>query len=111
DQAAAFLLARGAGEANHLALTYKAHLLERKLTAATINRRLAALRSMVKLARTLGMISWTLEVESMKAEAYRDTRGPGRGGIMALLDALAGRTDAKGIRDRAILRCLFDLGL
>jgi integrase/recombinase XerC len=111
DQAAAQLLGRGQGEANHLALTYKAHLLERKLTAATINRRLAALRSMVKLGRTLGFVPWTLEVEGMKAEAYRDTRGPGRAGFRALLGLLAGRGDAKAVRDRALLRCLFDLGL
>jgi integrase/recombinase XerC len=111
DQAASQVLRSGQGAANHVALNYKAHLLERKLTAATVNRRLAALRSMVKLARTLGMVPWTLEVEGMKSEPYRDTRGPGRGGFRSLLELLAGRIDAKAVRDRALLRCLFDLGL
>jgi integrase/recombinase XerC len=48
-----------------------------RLQAATINRRLAALRSLVKLTNTLGLVSWTLAVENVKAQAYRDTRGPG----------------------------------
>src|SRR6267142_1401003 len=48
EQAASLLLARGPGEANALALDYKAHLMERELAANTINRRLTALRSLVK---------------------------------------------------------------
>jgi integrase/recombinase XerC len=111
DQAAGLLLARGQGQANALALDYKAHLMDRELAANTINRRLTALRSLVKLGRTLGLIAWTLEVEGVKAEPYRDTRGPGRAGFREMLDTLAKRKDSKGIRDRALLRCLFDLGL
>src|SRR5689334_9393901 len=47
ENAASLLLARGAGEANSLALDYKAHLMGRRLSANTINRRLTALRSLV----------------------------------------------------------------
>lgn len=111
DRATSLLLARGLGQANALVLDYKAHLLERNLTPATINRRLAALRSLVKLARTLGLIPWKLEVEGMKMEGYRDTRGPGRLGFRDMLHVLDQRKDAKSVRDRAIPRCLFDLGL
>jgi integrase/recombinase XerC len=111
EGAVSLLLIRGLGQANALVLDYKACLLERQLTPATINRRLAALRSLVKLARTLGLISWRLEVEGMKSEGYRDTRGPGRVGFQKMLRILDRRQDAKAIRDRAILRCLFDLGL
>src|SRR5262245_59680255 len=111
DHATGLLLVRGLGDANALVLDYKAHLLERKLTPATINRRLAALRSLVKLARTLGLIPWRLEIQGMKMEGYRDTRGPGRMGFRHMLRVLDRRKDAKAIRDRAILRCLFDLGL
>jgi integrase/recombinase XerC len=111
DQAAGLLLARGLGEANALVLDYKVRLIERKLTPATINRRLAALRSLVKLARTLGLVSWRLEIQGMKMDGYRDTRGPGRVGFRDMLHVLDRRKDAKAIRDRAILRCLFDLGL
>jgi len=111
EQAAFSLLTRGQGEANSLALDYKGHLMDRKLAANTINRRLTTLRSLVKLGRTLGLIAWTLEVEGVKAEPYRDTRGPGRVGFRDMLNALANRKDPKGMRDRALLRSLFDLGL
>ena len=111
DDAARHLLSRGQGPANGLALAYKAHLLERGLQPATVNRRMASLRSLVKLARMLGIVPWTLEVESVAARAYRDTRGPGAGGVRLLLKVAEGSQDPKGVRDRAILRLLFDLGL
>lgn len=111
DAAAAALVGRPHGEANALALAYRADLIGRGLAAATINRRLAALRSLVKLARTLGLVAWTLEVENLEAEKYRDTRGPGRDGFLLLLDELDRRVDAKAARDRALVRLLYDLAL
>jgi integrase/recombinase XerC len=111
DVAAAQLLACGPGGANGAALGYRTHLVERGLAAATINRRLATLRSLVKLARILGLVNWGLEVEGLRAETYRDTRGPGRAGFCKLLAALDGRDDPKAIRDRALLHLLFDLAL
>lgn len=111
EQTARLLLARGGGEANSLALDYKAHLMGRRLSANTINRRLTTLRSLVKLGRTLGLVSWTIEVQSVKSDPYRDTRGPGRAGFRDMLEVLAKRRDGKSMRDRAILRCLYDLGL
>jgi integrase/recombinase XerC len=110
-EAAQRLLAAGSGAAHELALRYQADLLGRGLAAATVNRRLAALRSLLKLARTLGLVGWSLEVEGLRAEPYRDTRGPGVAGFRRLLAQLDPRGDAKGLRDRAILRLLFDLGL
>jgi integrase/recombinase XerC len=111
DAAAGLLLARGPGPANELALHYKAGLMKRGLAAATVNRRLAALRSLVKLARTLGLVGWALEVEGLRSEPYRDTRGPGTDGYRRLLAQLGDRTDARSVRDRAVVRCLYDLGL
>jgi integrase/recombinase XerC len=111
DAPAGLLLARGPGPANELALHYKAHLQARGLAAATVNRRLAALRSLCKLARTLGLIGWTLEVEGLRSEPYRDTRGPGTDGYRRLLAQLDGRADARARRDRAVVRLLYDLGL
>jgi len=111
DEAAERLFSRGHGEANALALSYRAELVERGLAPATINRRLAALRSLVKLARTLGFVPWALEVSGVKSEAYRDTRGPGPSGFRRLLVVLAERTDAKAARDVALVRLLYDLAL
>lgn len=110
DEAARLLLVAGHGPANERALAYKAALRDRGLAPATVNRRLAALRSLVKLARTLGLVPWTLEVENAKAQAYRDTRGPGAGGFRRLLEAVEG-THAKATRDRALLRLLYDRAL
>jgi len=111
DEAAKILLSRGPGQANLLALRYKTSLIDRGLQAATVNRRLAALRSLVKLARTLGMTLYTLQVENMKSQPYRDTRGPGREGYRAMLDQAGKQKDHKAIRDTAILHLLYDLGL
>ena len=106
------LVAGTAGRANALALGYKAHLAGRHLAPATIARRLAALRSVVKLARTLGRVAWTIDIPSPKAEAYRDTRGPGLSGWKALLaEAKAKATTPKGKRDLALVRLMHDLGL
>jgi integrase/recombinase XerC len=83
----------------------------RGLAAATVNRRLAGLRSLTEMGRTLGLIGWALEVERLRAEAYRDTRGPGAEGFRRLLAHLAGHTDPKALRDAAVVRLLYDLGL
>ena len=111
SEAATLLLSRGHGNANVLALAWKASLQERRLQGATINRRLAALRSLMRLARTLGIVPWTLEVQNVRAESYRDTRGPGRRGVRLLLDEIERREDKKAIRDRTALHLLYDLGL
>jgi integrase/recombinase XerC len=65
----------------------------------------------VRLAATLGLVPWRLELSGLKAEPYRDTRGPGQRGFLLLLDALGKRQDPKACRDRALLRLLFDLAL
>lgn len=111
QDAAALLLGATHGDANAMAHAFRAHMFERRLSPASINRRLAALRSLVRLANTLGLVPWALAVENVRGEAYRDTRGPGRDGFRALHEQGLTRTDAKGLRDVAILRLLHDLGL
>lgn len=113
-QAVGALLALDAGAANRVALAYRAALVARGLSPATIARRLAALRSVVKLARMLGRIDWTLSVEAPRVETYRDTSGPGRDGWDELLAAARKRASGRGPRgkrDLALLRLLHDLGL
>ena len=69
------------------------------------------MRSLVRLARTVGLIDWTLTVSGEKAEAYRDTAGPGVDAVRAMLLKLGELDDAKGARDTAIIRLLFDVAL
>ncbi len=105
------LIQGGPTSANELALKYRNSLKERGLKSNTINRRISAIRSIIKLARILGWVSWSLEIGGEKREPYRDTSGPGRDGFRLLLERIKTRKDKKGIRDYAILRLLHDLGL
>ena len=111
EEAITALLAGGAGQANQVASAYKSHLLDRNLSPATTNRRLAALRSVVKLARVFGLVPFGLEVENVPSQPYRDTRGPGVAVIGAILHELEVTKGDKGRRDAAIIRLLFDLAL
>jgi integrase/recombinase XerC len=111
EQAAEALVRAAHGEANAVALAYRAALIDRGLQPATVNRRLAALRSLVALANTVGLIPWKLAVEGVPAMRYRDTRGPGRDAFAALLAAAAAPGGRKAARDVAILRMLHDLAL
>lgn len=105
------LMEAGNGGANRIALEYRASLMERGLSPATVNRRLAALRSILGLARMLGVITWKLDAPSLKAKSYRDTRGPGVDAVRAMLKAAEGQAPAKAARDVLIIRMLFGLGL
>ncbi len=109
--AARQLLSGGAAEANLLALKYRERMKERQLAPATINRRLAALRSLVKLANVTGVVPWQLHIKNQEAAAYRDTRGPGEENFNRLIEVAQVRTDPKGARDVAIIALLHDLAL
>jgi integrase/recombinase XerC len=109
--AARALLCSTAGDAQRLALAWRNHLIESGLAPLTVNSRLAALRALVALARLQGLVSWQIEVRGVRAEVMRDTRGPGRGGVRALLEQVEAASTPKGLRDRAIVRLLTDLAL
>ena len=125
DQLARLFLSNGRGGANALAAEYREDMEARKLSPATINRRLSALRSMVEQAGTLGLVSWELKIKGMKSKPYRDTEGPGTRNVRRMLGLVEGRkktgnkkdnqqetrTNPKAIRDFAILRLLYDLAL
>lgn len=98
--------------AHGIVLQFRASLLEANLAPASINRALATLRSVSKLARMLGVVhgGWYLEVPGVKAERRRDTRGPAVDDIRRMLEATAGDT-ATETRDAAIVVTLYCLGL
>lgn len=107
--AAEVLLSSKPGRANELALGFRDSLVERDLKPATVNRRLAAVRSLVKLARVLGMVTWSIEIEGLENEPYRDTLGPGQAAVAAMLRQTG--DGATGIRNRFLVRALHDMGL
>lgn len=111
EEAVAQIFGMPQGEANALALAYKAELVEQGLASNTVNLRLAAIRSMGKLARILGLVPWTLEVENLKVQSYRDTAGPGKEAILKVLQDLAQKTDPMSVRDKAIIRLLYSCAL
>src|SRR5680860_1598804 len=75
ERATEILLGAGGGQANLVTLRYRAALLERGLSPATINRKLSALRSVVKVWLTIGVAAFALDVALVIREPYRDTRG------------------------------------
>jgi integrase/recombinase XerC len=103
----------GHGGANRAALAWRASMMERGLASATVARRLAALRSLVRLARMIGRIDWTVDIQAPRVTSYRDVTGPGPDGWRAMLrtavrDAATG--SRKGLRNDALVRVLHDRG-
>lgn len=98
------------GSANLLVLSFKNHLNALGMKPSTISRKIAAIRSLVKLARLFGLIAWSIEIQNDKVEPYRDTRGPGKSNFEKMLDVVSG-DDPKSVRDYTMLRLFYDLGL
>ena len=99
------------GEANLKALQWRTEMRSRSLAPSTVNRKLAALRSLISFARMLGIINWKLEVKNMKATAYKNVRGPGQSAYQRMISYLDDKGTKQAIRDKAILVLLHDLGL
>ena len=63
-------------EAIRLVLGYKSVLRDRNLKANTINRKVAAVKSLVAYARRTGRCAYSLDdIEGERVKAYRDTTG------------------------------------
>jgi integrase/recombinase XerC len=93
-------------QAFSLVLRYKAHLIAKGLKEATINRRLAAIKSLVSFSRKLGHCTFTLEdIQGEKVKPYRDTRGIDLKTFKRVL-AQCDRSTLKGKRDYSILLLL-----
>jgi integrase/recombinase XerC len=107
-----FLCLPDGGAANEVALRWRAEL-QKAYAPKTVNQRLSALRSVMKLAKLLGRVPWTLDVKNVPARDYRHASGMGVGGYRKLLAANdeRHRDTPLGRRNRALLRLMFDLAL
>lgn len=95
------------GDANVTVFGYRTSLQERKLSASSINVHLAAIKSLGDITRMMGAVSWTIDVESIKVEPYRDTSGPGKDAVVKVVLQLEKETDRMSVRDVAIIRLLY----
>lgn len=110
NDALAQLFRQSSPSAHEIVLAFRHHLAAAHLAPASINRHLATLRSVTKLGRMLGMMTWYLEVPGVKAERRRDVRGPSTEDVRQLLAATQGDTEAD-TRNAAIVVTFYCLGL
>lgn len=93
--------------AYELVSRYKGDLIQLGLKSATINRRLAAIKSLVCYAYNCGHCEFMLEsVKGEKLSAYRDTSGIEPETFKQVLGAID-RGTLKGVRDYALLILLW----
>jgi len=98
-------------KAFELVSRYKGELITKNLKSATINRRLAAIKSLVCFAYNCGHCEFMLEaVKSEKLSAYRDTSGIDPEAFKRVLGGID-RTSLKGIRDYALMMLLWSNAL
>jgi len=97
-------------------LKYKAKLISgegRKapLKEATVNRRLAAIKSLIEMGRKMGTCCFSLEdIKGEKAQKYRDTAGIDTRAFEQILGQ-CDRATVSGKRDYALLRLLWSNAL
>ncbi len=86
-----------------IVLKYRRHSIDKNLAPSTINVRLAAIKSLVEMARKLGKTTIDLsDIESIPSESYRDTRGISVEQFKSMLDQIDPSTPI-GVRDYAIM--------
>jgi integrase/recombinase XerC len=86
-----------------MVLRYRRYSIDKNLAPSTINVRLAAIKSLVDMARKLGKTTIDLsDIESIPSEIYRDTRGISVEQFKSMLDAIDPSTPI-GVRDYAIM--------
>jgi integrase/recombinase XerC len=90
---------------------YKGELIKKGIKSATINRRLAAIKSLIAFSYNCGHCEFMLEaVKGEKLSAYRDTTGIDPEAFKRVLGGID-RGTVKGIRDYALLILLWSNAL
>jgi integrase/recombinase XerC len=112
-QACALFVAGGRGRANALALAWRAAELARGMAPATVNRRLSALRELVRMGRLLELIDWQCDIDSIPSPTpVRDCTGPTESEWDRVWSVLITAEDTpKNRRDRSLVRLIHDSAL
>jgi integrase/recombinase XerC len=98
-------------EATQLTLEWRQKQIDGGLASATINQRLAAIKSLVAFAGRAELCTYSLSaIKCLENQGYRDTHGVSVEDYRSIL-ALIDRSTDLGIRNYAILRLLWDLAL
>jgi integrase/recombinase XerC len=97
-------------------MSHKAQLMANGCAEATVNRRMAAVKSLLKMAHRAGHCATDGRglVDSERLQSYRDTRGIDLKAIKRLLKLpakLHGADTVRGLRDVALLRLLCENAL
>lgn len=113
-RAAARLFSFSRGEANECVLDYRKEQLGRGLKPATINRSLAAIRSLVRVGQLLGVVDFDLAVPDVRSRRENKRKGPPFEEVRKRLRESELRAEVEGprvVRNYSIFRLLADLGL
>jgi integrase len=105
------LLEGGAQYAYGIILDYIEALKEQGLQAVSVNKKLAPIRSVLKLARYTGLVEWEIKVPNLKTQPYRDVSGPSHERLTAVLRDLESQPGARPARDRALILLIATTGL
>ncbi len=85
---------------------YRSILAEAGLAPNTINRRLAAIKSLVAFGRKLGVCNYAVDVDSIPVQSYRDTSGCTGEEFLTVIKE-CDRSTLAGKRDYALLLLLW----
>jgi integrase len=114
-QAARRLIDGGRAAAMRTLIAWTNDMRSRHLSASTIRRRIASLKSLIALAGNpdIEVIAWQVgsPPNLPPAGRVRDVRGPERATVLRMFDHCRGREDHQGARDEAILSLLYYQGM
>jgi len=111
----AFLLRLQAVDAFELFTAFRIWMKE-KYSSSTVNLTLSALRSLLKLMRSLNLIEYDIAFRNLKSSPLRDTSGPGRENIKTVINFLSHpcldeKEECRRRRNLCIIRLFADLGI
>ena len=106
------LVSLGQFGANMMVGRYRKHLIDQGQSGSTVNTRMAAVKSLFKFCKLVGVVEWELHAKGVKVVGYANTKGPGLVAVQEVLDQVSkGTCKAKVARDEVIIRLLYDCGL